>query len=613
MREILDEKTGKPISREECVERYLSDPQHVRSFNLGIAGREAIQEEARTVSVAFSSEEPYLRWFGYEVLDHNSGSVRLGRLQDGGAVLMDHDTRDLVGVIESVTIDSDRVGRATLRFGRSARAQEIFTDVVDGIRKSISVGYRVHRMVLESEKSGEEPVYRVNDWEPFEVSLVSVPADATVGVGRNHSSIRSEIIMETVIPVVAPVPAVHIPVDVTAEKNAARSDELTRMRGIEAVAKNFGYKDLGNESIDKGHSLAEFQQIVLAKMAVDKENVGDIPSLGLSQKEVKAYSIVRAMRALANPDSRSTREEAAYEFEVSEAAQTASGRRSFGFMVPPDIMQRDLTTVVGQGGYTIATSVEPLIDLLVNRSVIAQVGATVLTGLQGNVSFPRQITGAAGYWVAEGAAPTESQATFDQVLLSPKTYGAFSEYTRQLLMQSSLDVEALVRMDLARTLALGIDNAALYGTGATNQPRGVKNTVGINAPTAFVGAFPTFAEVILMETMVAEDNADVDALAYVLRPDMRGDFKTKLKAAGVSGFVWEDGNTVNGYKVGVSNQVVTGDLFYGNWNALMIAMWGGLDIMVNPYALDTSGGVRITALQSMDIGVRTPVSFAYNT
>ena len=143
-----------------------------------------IDQEKRTVELAFSSETPVERWYGNEVLDHGPKAVRLGRMKQGGALLMDHNTSDQVGVVESVRIDADRTGRAVMRFGKSARAQEIFQDVVDGIRKNVSVGYRVLAAVLESSKDGVE-TYRITDWEPYEISLVSVPADATVGVGRS--------------------------------------------------------------------------------------------------------------------------------------------------------------------------------------------------------------------------------------------------------------------------------------------------------------------------------------------------------------------------------------------------------------------------------------------
>lgn len=599
------------------LNNFQSEVQH-RALSIG---RKKIDEEARTVEVAFSSEDPYLRFFGYEILDHSPKSIRLGRLEDGGAVLVDHDTRDHVGVVESVRIDGDRVGRALLRFGRSVRAQEVFTDVVDGIRKSISVGYRVHSMTLEKSNSDEESVYRVDDWEPFEISFVAVPADASVGVGRSAENLNlqpkedemSDATTEAQNRAQEPAaPAVEINLDEV--RDDTRKGELNRIREIEAMGKQFKASDLAEEAIAKGHDVAQFRQSLLAKMAKDNDSgPGEIPEIGLSRNEARSYSFTRVMAALGSPDNARLRKAAAFELEISEAAQEASGRRSMGFMVPPDVLQRDLVVgTAAAGGNTVETELRDLIDILRNRSVINQVGATMITGLQGNVAFPRQTGAATGAWVAEGSAPAESNQTFNQVALSPKTYGAFTNYSRQLLLQSSIDVEQFVRNDLMQVLTLGIDLAALYGSGTANQPRGVANQSGINAPTAFAAANPTFAEVVAMESSIAADNADMGTMAYVCRPDMRGHFKSTEKFSSTGMTIWESGNTVNGYSVGVSNQVTAGDLFFGNWADLLIGMWGGLDIMVNPYALDTSGGVRIVALQSMDIAVRHPVSFAFN-
>ena len=146
--------------------------------------RQAIDEDARTATLAFASETPYERYWGIEILDVTATSMRQGRLRSGANLLMDHDWKDVVGVVESVEIGADRVARAVVRFGKSARAEEVWQDVKDGIRRNVSVGYMVHKAQLVETKDGLE-TYRVTDWEPFEISLVSVPADATVGVGRS--------------------------------------------------------------------------------------------------------------------------------------------------------------------------------------------------------------------------------------------------------------------------------------------------------------------------------------------------------------------------------------------------------------------------------------------
>ena len=144
-----------------------------------------IDVESRSIEIAFSSEAEVRRYWGVEVLSHDPSAVVLDRLRGGAPLLVNHDTADQVGVIESVSIDPDRRGRAVVRFGRSARAQEIFDDVQDGIRKHISVGYAIHDATL-TETRGDDEVWTATRWEPFEVSIVPVPADISVGVGRSQ-------------------------------------------------------------------------------------------------------------------------------------------------------------------------------------------------------------------------------------------------------------------------------------------------------------------------------------------------------------------------------------------------------------------------------------------
>ena len=155
--------------------------------------RETVDAAARTVELAFASETPYERYWGIEVLDCSPGAVRLDRLTSGGPLLCDHDTTDQVGVIESVHIGADRVCRAVVRFGKSVRASEVFQDVVDGIRQNVSVGYQIHAAVVVGAADNEDgeiemeetATYRITDWTPYEVSIVSCPADSSVGIGRS--------------------------------------------------------------------------------------------------------------------------------------------------------------------------------------------------------------------------------------------------------------------------------------------------------------------------------------------------------------------------------------------------------------------------------------------
>lgn len=594
------------------IQKITSEPQK-RSMLLE---RMAVDEEQRTVELAFSSEIEVPRSFGIEVLDHSPESVRLSRLQDGGAVLVDHDTRDHVGVVESVSIDSDRRGRATVRFGSSTRAMEVFNDVKDGIRRHVSVGYRVFKAVAEEMGDEEETRYRVTDWEPHEISIVSVPADPSVGIGRNLTD-KGETMSDKENKPKAPA------VDNAAIANEVRKQELARITELEQVGQQYNAQDLARELINSGGSVNDLNKKILERMGHSDPVEAKSPEIGLSEQEQKRYSFLRALNALANPTDRTAQEKAAFEYECSRAASEATGKSPEGILVPVDVLKRDLNVgTAAQGGDLVATDLlsGSFIDMLRNRAVMMRL-ATVLTGLNGNIAIPRQTGGATAYWVAESGAPTESTQAVDQVTLSPKTVGAYTEYTRKMLLQSSIDVEAFVRADLAATLALEIDRAAINGSGASNQPTGILNTTGIGDVAGGTdGLAPTWAHIVDLETQVATANADVSTLRYVTNAKVRGKLKTTEKATNTAQFIMVEMGGMNGYESIITNQVPSNltkgsgtnlsAIVFGNFADLIIGMWGGLDLTVNPYAMDTSGGVRVTVLQDIDLAVRHAESFA---
>ena len=605
------------------MSKKIKSPIIYRSAEIS---REAVDTEARTVEFSFSSEAPVERFFGHEILDHTPSSVRLGRLQNGGPVLVDHDPADHVGVIESVSIDSDRVGRVRARIGRGARASEIFDDITDGIRRSISVGYRVHEMQLEKRGDGAD-VYRVTDWEPLEVSLVAVPADATVGVGRadteeNEITITNEdtpMTTETVVKAADPAPVI----DVREIERNARDTELDRVRAIRKMGEGFHVREMAEKAIADCMPAEAFR----SKLIDHLEATRSVPTadIGMSEREVKQFSFTRAINALSNPTDQRAQKAAAFEFEASRAACEKAGRETRGILVPADVLKRDLSVgTTTAGGHTVQTDLlaQSFIDLLRNRSYMMQMG-TVLGGLNGNVAIPRQTGGATAYWVAEAGAPTESQQAFDQVTLTPKTVGAYTDFSRKLMIQSSIDIEAFVRRDLATVLAIELDRAALHGSGSSNQPTGIAATAGIGSVAGGTnGLAPTWAHIVGLETEVAVDNADIGSLAYVTNAKVRGKLKGTEKASSTAQFVWSDSGTpLNGYNAVVTNQVssaltkgsssgVCSAIFFGNWMDLVIGMWGGLDLLVDPYTASTTGTVRVVAMQDADIAVRHPESFA---
>lgn len=578
-----------------------------------------IDAENRTVELAFSSEAEVQRWWGIEILDHSPGAVVMDRLQDGAPLLVNHDDGDQIGVVESVSIDADRRGRAVVRFGRSDRAEEIFRDVQDGIRKHVSVGYMIHDAKLTEERDGVD-VWTITSWEPFEISIVPVPADISVGIGRSLEAPKTE--PETIVrkPEMDPkdqnTPA---PVDAAAERSKGTETERARVRSIVEMGEKYGAPELARDAVKDGLSVADFQQRLLEHVNGKiqrplSEQMRDA-DVGMTDKEARNFSFLKVIRALVDPTDRRAQEAAAFEFEASRAAAAKRGKESDKFVIPSDVLTRALNTSTtgtapgDTGGFGIATTLmaQSFIDILSNRATIMQLG-TVMGGLQGNIDIPKQVAAAQGYWVGEDEDATESNLELGQISLSPKTVAAFSEITRKLMVQSSLDVEALVRADLAKALALTIDKAGYYGTGSDHQPLGIANHTGINAVN-FADVQPTFAELVEMETQVALDNADVASMAYVGNAAFRGYCKTALKFPGVAGTIWEPGNTVNGYRTEVTNQIETGDVFMGNFSDLLVAMWGGLELLVDPYSNSKKGRLRVVVFQDVDFALRRTQSF----
>ena len=575
---------------------------------IDLSRSEFVDEENRRVRIGVSSEEPVERSFGMEVLGHSPEDINMEFMESGRApLLLNHDMEKQIGVIEEFKLDQTANRTiAVVRFGRSALAEEVFRDVLDGIRMNISVGYRVDKLTRMKEK--DESYYRAS-WTPLEVSSVSVPADQSrlVGVGRSKDiaeKARIEIMEKD---------NKEINLDeVRSESAEAAKKEFARnSKEILDLAVKHNKRDLAHKAISEGKSVEEFRGILLDNISNDTplETPKDI---GLTEKETKRFSIMRAINAMANPTDRKAQENARFEFEASEAAQRSYGQTAQGVMLPSEVLrnwsQRDLSA--GSDGDLIGQDYRAgdFIDVLRNNSAVMPL-ATMLNGLSGDVKIPRKTAASTAAFISsEGGAAGESEFTVGSVSMSPKSLGAFTDVTRQLMIQSSLDVENLIRNDLAASMAIAIDDAALEGSGSSGNPTGITNTSGINSVSLSSAAAPTFAEMVSMETAVRVDNALLGDLAYIVHPSNYGTLKTTEKATNTAQFVAAN-DEINGYRAVVSPQLTANNYVFGNFNDLLIGMFGGLDILVDPYSNSTSGTVRVVALQSVDVAVRHAVSF----
>ena len=567
----------------------------------------------RRVRMAVSSEMAVERGYGKEVLDHSRGSVDLDFMNSGRApLLLDHDPERQIGVVESVDLD-EQAGRlrAVARFSRNALASEVYDDVVDGIRGNVSIGYRVTKMARDE---GNMDVFRATSWQPLEVSIVSIPADQSVGVGRAHESSPAT---ETE----SSVPTVEV-------NEMEQSNDTVRQEALSAYQKEVGEiidlgvrhnrRDLADDAIRKGMGLTQFRGLLLDKIA-DKPL--DAPEIDMSEKEQRQYSLMNAIRSAANGRLDG------FEAEVSQELARHYGKEARGFFVPTSIFKRDILTTSPANGSNLVPEdhlAGEFIDALRANLVISGLGARMMQGLKGDVAIPALNSKTTVGFVSENAAPgSEGAPDFRQVTMTPKEMRQHVDISRKLMMQSDPSVEQIIRDDLTRQFAAKIDEVAIEG-GGSGEPTGILETNGIGSVALGANGGPiTYASLVDLEREVAVDNALAGSLAYLTNPKVVGDMRqTPRQTSGVEGnFILNDTNRVLGYDV-ASTTLVPSDLtkgttsnscsavIFGNFSDLMIGMFGGLDVLVDPYTGSDKGATRIAMYQDVDVAVRHAESFA---
>ncbi len=247
-----------------------------------------------------------------------------------------------------------------------------------------------------------------------------------------------------------------------------------------------------------------------------------------------------------------------------------------------------------------------------------------MPGLQGNVAMPRKTNDITAYWLAEngGSDATESNMTFDQVTLSPKTLMALAKISNQLLVQSAINVEGVLRNSIARSLALELDRAVLHGSGASNQPTGLYAASGVNS-VAFGGTV-TYAKIVEMITAIAADDADYGAIAFAITPEVMSKAMQVARFSSTDTPLYQgttqDGQLI-GYRAVVSNQLskVLGagtnehGILAGVWPSVLIGEWGGMSLTVDNLTLAGQDLVRVIPRMFVDIDFDHPEAFAKGT
>ena len=605
------------------------------------------------VDMAIASELPYERWFGIEILRCTPESVDMSRLADGRhPLLLNHDTEKQIGVVAKAWVDAEtRLLRGSVKFSRSPLGQEIRQDVEDGIRSLVSVGYMIDEIeevepvpgkageyttkrVLSGDEFEREmrsqhgelflragvaavrakgetpPVFVVTRWQPFEASVVAVPADASVGIGRSESAAAT--------PQPAPQPA-------TPEIRIMEPqvDNNVRVAEILELGRQYAKYVKDSEVIDavrNGTPTDKFKDKILTAMASgDNERA---LHLGMSEKEVRRYSFAKAARALILNDW----SEAGFERECSRAMEKLTGQSAAGFLVPYDAMRRDFNVgTSSEAGNLVPTYLRDdlYVDVLRNQLVVARLGCLIIPGLTGNIDIPRKTAGGTLGMVSEIGSASETNPTTAKLTLSPKRVSAYTEVSKQALIQSAMALDAMIRDDLLSGAAVKLEDQYMNGTGSNNIT-GLRYTSGIGTVTMGTnGAAPTWGSVVDLESAVANSNAEPDRMAgYVINTKTRGKFKQTQLGTNLP-FIWQGGGMpLNEYRVAVTNTMPSNltkgtsttvcslGFFGSDWSMKVVGLFGAPDVTIDPYTKADTGQVKITLNQFADSGERLPAAFA---
>ena len=412
----------------------------------------------------------------------------------------------------------------------------------------------------------EEDYMLATKWEPLEASFVSVASDPTIGVQRSHSLINST-------------------------KNMTET-----------------------EMVEKG-IIPDPSTIPTISHRKDE-----------FQTESRQFSIIEASKGIASGRGLTGRE-----LEVNQELERVNGKRTQGFFVPNNGWSKRayVAGTASAGGNLIATDLLEgnFIEALRNRTVVGELGATYLPGLIGNVAIPKRATDNTSYWFAgdNSDSITESTGTISQVTMSPKSVGALTKFSHLMKLQSTPEIEQIIRDGFVAIIANAIDAAALNGSGSSAQPLGVLNQSGIGSVAGGTnGLAATLDNLIDLKKEVSVDNADMAGCAFVTNSKVEAAL-SKLKdgnsAYHLSPFAGEIGKQqIANRRLEVTNAIPSNltkgsgsnlsAILYGNFKDLYVGLYGSLEILVDPYTDFAKGTTGVRAIQSLDINVAHVQSFA---
>ena len=567
-----------------------------------------VDEENRSITFSCASDLPYERYDDdrerpyKEILVISEEAVDLHRLNGGASLLWGHDTDDLIGVVDNAYIVENKLF-VKVRFSKNdKKADRIWKDILDGLIKNVSVGYAVEHFI-EKEVDNELVRY-VDRWMPYEVSIVSVPADETVGIRsmkkkntkamtEEPEKMETENKQEQECPQCPKGEKGDCGIEAENEALKAENEELkARIKEMEENAVD----DAANNEENAPENAPETSPENAPETSPENPEAEEIKACGDAmgvpkeeqEKAIKAGVTAREFKQIYrnfNININTTKKE---RNTMKFAEYLREGNFNDKFTV------RNFTGFGGQtgegGAPLIGTETQPLVAAL--EKVIGVKGFRTIAGLTSNISIPVQTTRNVAYQTAHlRDAATTSNPVFTNVMLTPVKISGNTRIGKELIAQANDDVEAFIIDSLTKEIGYKVEDYLLgkVASGATG-------SVTYSALTAI-----DWNDVLAFEASIG--GYALEEPAYVMSPAARAALKGIAKAGTFPVFLCED-NMVNGYKVNVSGCVSNDNIFFGDWSKLLLGIWGqGLEIMVNPYTYAKEGDVEIVASICVDAAV----------
>ncbi len=567
--------------------------------------RESVDMDARTVSLAFSSEQPVSRWFGDEILDHSKGAVRLDRLRTTGPLLLNHDSREHIGTIESASIDKDRVGRAVVRFGKGKQRDAILSDIEDGIRRCVSVGYRIHRMKLEEGGDEGSDVYRATDWEPYEVSLVSMPADTNVGVGRAAREWQPGG-SETHDTIIVDLPDEDFSMSTENKSTLSRSKqrklreaataERTRIRLITEGGEKYGLLELAAKCIEDETSLEDFNRQLLDSLPAAQDYTPEMFSPETHEpSEPRNRNVIRPASGWETPDGKPV--------PVLRSDESVTKRLLQSGIIPTDQQGLDVGDAIramitgiwpadgalhralaggtdASGGWWLTPVLSSqIIDLARAKSVLMDAGAQTVLMSSSELAVVRAISDPAIGFVAENQVIPEVEPTFGRLTFRARKLAARVKISKELAMDAPNAAEQ-IRTQLAVVLGVSLDLAALVGTGDGEEVVGIFNHDDVQEMAAVGG--PTYDDLIDAIQLVEDANGVPGG--YILPPAVKN---TLAKLKDTPGNYLQPPVDVTELKRFVSKQLADSQACLGDFTQVLFGVREAVQVEVSSEGADT--------------------------